>query len=787
MAKRAKKESRLRAQMRVPKSVREVMGFNAMSRDGIAYLGDNRYSASLVFTDVNYSASSEAHQLELVERWAKVLNSFDSTMRVQIGLYTQTQGAQGSLGESLMELQADGFDAYRQDYNRQLARKVEILSAHTNVVKTLTVSVQRANEQEAKNALNTIMLSVSKLLNSIDKCKAVRMTRVERLKLIASITRPEAAFTFSEEAFAGEKQRDTRDFTLPYAISKDTPSMVKLESDDKAFYHKTLWISDFPPMLSDGLIRKLISLHENVNVSIHLEPIDRASSMDMVRSKSAELNMQKQEIRKRNIKQMIDPDEMPDSLAEQLDQVESMRDELSSSNQKLMKTLIIVGVHAASVEELDHITDQIRSTVHAEACSVESLAYMQIEGLNAELPLGANTLPLYRTLMTDSAAILIPFVAVDIYEPQGIFYGVNADTGNPIMADRRESMNSNGFVLGTSGGGKSFTVKQELTGLFLNRRDDVLIIDPEREYAPLVDAFHGQRIELSASTQTCINPLDIVFDDSLGDPIKDKVSNVTAMLSTLIGGSYGLNPVQKSILDTTLVRMYQDYRLSGLYPGQQPTLATLRALLMESGEEDARQIATALAQYTEGSLSAFNGQTNVSLANRLTVFDVSSLSGELRMFGMMTLINQIWNRVLANRDTGKRTWLYIDEFHRFFTNEYTAQAFLDLYKRARKYGLGVTGITQNIEDLLENADARKMLSNSDFLMLLSQTSTDADALCDLLKLSDDQRRAFTTVLPGQGLMKFAEDYVPFDGRIEADGLLYELFDTKFDDTTTTAA
>lgn len=178
-------------------------------------------------------------------------------------------------------------------------------------------------------------------------------------------------------------------------------------------------------------------------------------------------------------------------------------------------------------------------------------------------------------------------------------------------------------------------------------------------------------------------------------------------------------------------------------------------------------------------MSGFNGQTNVDLSNRFTVFDVSGLSGELRTFGMMVVIDQVWNRVIRNKAAGRRTWLYVDEFHRFFSNQYSAAQFKDIYKRARKYGLGVTGITQNVEEILDLQDAREMLSNSDFLMLLSQNSTDADALCELLNLSEEQRQYFTGVLPGQGLMKIGSAFVPFDGRIPSGGDLYRLYSTSF--------
>ena len=342
-------------------------------------------------------------------------------------------------------------------------------------------------------------------------------------------------------------------------------------------------------------------------------------------------------------------------------------------------------------------------------------------------------------------------------------------------------MNSNGFALATSGAGKSFMMKMEISGVFLRRDDEVIIIDPEHEYVPLAQAFGGQVIKVSAGSDVCINPMDIVLAETGdGDPVRDKTASVVAMVGALVGGVDGLNAVERSLVDRAAGGLYARYRDHG---SRMPQLGDLRDMLDASGEPAGHQLAVALDAYVTGSLSGFNGQTNVDLTNRLTVFDVQDLTGELRTFGMMVIIDQIWLRVRANQRGGRRTWLYVDEFHRFFGNQYSSAQFKDLYKRARKYGLGVTGITQNVEELLDDEDARLMLSNSDTLMLLAQTPTDADALCDLLHLSSEQRNYFTGVQPGCGLLKTAGAVVPFDARIDESSALYDLYSTSFDDGT----
>lgn len=776
------KDSRRRKTTRKPKGVKQLIGYDSMLRNGIAHLGGDQWSASIAFKDINYQLSPEAHQMEIIDKWARVINSFDAGQSVQIASYTRSRGVREILADVMMDERGDGLDEYRRDYNRLAEGKLESVSRDTSTIKIMTVTITENDKQAACATLNALCNNLVAQLRNIDECAATRLDRAHRLRLMAEVLRPGESFTFDERRFAHQPgQPDTKDLVCPWSIDARKPDRLDIESMDSSFFHRTMWVSSLPPELSDQLVNDLTGLRARVDVSIHLAPMDRGDSMTRVRRKNAEIKMQIMDQRRKNRKQGLDPDDLPDDLADQQEQLGQLRDELRQTNQRLVDSIIMIGVSAASEEELELTCRNVRAKVNAQSCKAESLKFMQLEGLTAELPLGANPLPMTRTLTTNSAAILIPFTTQEVFEPYGLFYGSNARSGNPILADRRSHMNSNGFVLGTSGGGKSFTVKQEIAGMFLNRDDEVIVIDPEREYLPLAQAFGGQIIPISAGSGTCINPLDIVLDETGdGDPVKQKTSNVVSMIGSLIGGSEGLGPVEKSLVDRATLSLYVAYRDTGA-GSWQPTLQDLRRTLDGTGEPTGHELAVALDSYTSGSLSGFNGQTNVNLSNRLTVFDVSGLTGELRTFGMMVVIDQVWNRVIRNRAAGRRTWLYIDEFHRFFGNQYSAGQFKDIYKRSRKYGLGVTGITQNIDELLLDQDASMMLSNSDFLMLLSQNGSDADSLCELLKLSEEQRQYFTGVMPGQGLMKIGNAYVPFDGRIPSGGLLYSLYSTSFDD------
>lgn len=763
---------------RPSKTVKQLLGFDSLLRNGIAYLGDDRWSASIVFEDINYQLAPERTQMEIIDRWAKLLNTFGANQCAQVSVYTRSRGISQALADMQLTARHDGLDEYRADYNQIVRDRLEQASQDSDTIKVVTVGLVERDRQVAVNTLNTLCNTLVAQLHAIEGCKAYRLNREQRVRLLAELLRPEDDCMFWERHFDA-KRRDVRDYCAPFALDARHASELHITYGLHEYCERTLWISEYPPELTDQLIQSLTSLHKRVHVSVHLQPFDRETSLQTVKRVNAELQMQEMEQRRKNRKQGLDPDDLPADLQDQIEQMSDLKSELQHSNQQLLRTAMVINVSADSMEELRDVCEQVQSRVKAESCKLETLSYMQLEGLVAALPLANNPLPMCRTLTTNTAAILVPFTSQEVYEPGGIFYGSNVRTGNPILADRRSHMNANGFVLGTSGGGKSFSVKQELGAMYLGRDDEVMIIDPEREYCALAQAFHGSIIQISAGAATRLNPLDIMLDNPLEtDPVKEKTNAVTAMIGALIGGSGGLSSVQKSLIDTTVLQLYQDYR-NGII--SQPTLQALYDRLRHVDNVEVHNAALALQTYVAGSLAGFNGQTNVDSTNRFTVFDVSGLTGELRTFGMMVVIEHVWNRVVLNKLHGKRTWLYVDEFHRFFSNPYSSAQFKDLFKRARKYGLGVTGITQNIEELLVDNDARLMLSNSDFLMLLAQKPTDADQLCELLDLSVEQRQYFSGVLPGEGLLQIGTAVLPFDARIAPESKLYQLYATEFKD------
>ncbi len=761
------------------KTVKQLVPYDSLSESGIAFLGDDRWSVTLRLSDVNYQISPDEHQMRILDGWAKYLNGFSQTAMLQVTVMTRILDSDKIAGQLSLNAAGDGFDDLREAQNEFQRDKLSGIASNTRTDKYVTIAVTEPDPERAGLTLNRICLNTVSQLNALDGCKAERLDRKQWLDLLSRLLRFGRDSGFDEKVFAS-RRGVSKDYCCPFSVDSRDKRLLKITDSDSVFYHRSLWIREYPPELTDRLVAELSEVKGNVSVSIHLKPYERDEGLRIVKRTVAELDMQALTVRRKNIKQNMPEDELPHDLADAREQATELLQSLQKSNERLLDSVVIIGVTASDKQELEQLVKEAKAAVRRLSCVPESLEYMQLEGLQSELPLGVQTVPMSRTLTTNSAAILIPFTTQEVFEPGGVFYGTNAASGNPLVSDRRERMNQNGFILGTTGSGKSAAAKSEMTNIFLRTDDDIVIIDPENEYAALCERFNGQQIRIAADSEQHINPLDVELDAD-GDPLRQKTSALIAMLSSLLGGSDGLEPIEKSLMDRVCLDLYRQ-RVNRMKLGsvfEQPDLFDLAAALEGTGEPEGHRLAIALGQYTEGSSAGFAGQTNVRLDNRFVVFDVNGLDGEMKTFGMMTVLDQVWNRVIRNRRLKRRTWLYADEFHRFFGNEYASKTFLDIFKRARKWGLGVTGITQNIEELLINDEARLMLANSDFMLLMNQNATDADSLCSLLHLSDEQRAFFAGVQPGCGLLKFGTAFIPFDGRIRTDNPLYRLYSTRF--------
>lgn len=346
-----------------------------------------------------------------------------------------------------------------------------------------------------------------------------------------------------------------------------------------------------------------------------------------------------------------------------------------------------------------------------------------------------------------------------------------------VLIDRQKLQNGNSFILGVSGSGKSFAAKQEITQIALKDKNaDIIVIDPEAEYKSLITNLGGEVIKISATSQNHINALDINKDyGDKKDPIATKSEFVLSLCEQIMG--FNTMGTHKSIIDRCTKMVYKSYEQAG-FKGEPPTLEDFRKLLLEQPEQEAKEIALSIELFTKGSLNTFAKQTNVEVNNRLICYDIIDLGEQLMPIGMLVILDSIINRISKNRKSGKTTYIFIDEIYLLFKYEYTSQFIEKLWRRIRKYGGCATGITQNVEELLNNEKARIMLANSELIVMLNQATTDREKLAELLHISEMESNFITNANTGEGLIKVRNSRIPFKNTFPKNTELYKLMTTK---------
>ena len=492
------------------------------------------------------------------------------------------------------------------------------------------------------------------------------------------------------------------------------------------------------------------------------------------------MDKSKIEEQKKAIRAGYDIDILPSDLATYGGEAKKLLEDLQSHNERMFLVTFLVMNTAGTRQQLENRVFQAQGIAQKYNCALERLDFQQEKALISSLPLGLNQIEIQRGLTTSSTAIFVPFTTQELFQTEGepLYYGLNALSNNLIMVDRKRLKTPNGLILGTPGSGKSFSAKREITNAYLITDDDVIICDPEGEYYPLVERFHGQVVKISPASPHYINPMDMNLNYSDDDnPLSLKSDFLLSLCELIVGGREGLQPIEKTVIDRAVRLVYQPY-LADPRPENMPVLGDLYQALLAQEEKEARRVATALEIYVSGSLNVFNHHTNVDIQNRLVCYDIKELGKQLKKLGMLIVQDQVWGRVTANRSVGKATRYYVDEFHLLLKEEQTASYSVEIWKRFRKWGGIPTGITQNVKDLLSSREVANIFENSDFIYMLNQAGGDREILAKQLNISPHQLSYVTHSGEGEGLLFYGNTILPFIDRFPKDTRLYKMMTTK---------
>lgn len=771
-----KKEKNSKKKVRIPKTTQQSIPYSFAFEDGILHHGKNRYSKSFQFKDINYQVAKQEDQEEVFAKYCDFLNFFDNSIDLQITITNKNFNKEDFEEKLVIKHRDDDLGPFRSEYNSMLKKKIVGGKNEIKKDKFITVSTEAGSIDEARN----IFLRIESETHNVFKrmgSEIKGLDLIQRLELIHDIycMGQEGHFRYDPVEHR-RKGLITKDLVAPDSFTFKRDHMI---IGDK--YARAIYIKDLPTFLNDKFLSDISDFSFNLLLTMNIKSVDSVKALRIVKKQITGMEANKIEYQKRSLKNGYLEAFIPHELKHSLDEAKELLDDLINKNQKMFLTNVLIVHFADSLDALNKDDRDITNIANKFLCQIGTLHYQQEDALNSVIPYGLNLIKASRTLTTESTAIFMPFTNQELFQENGMYYGLNAVSRNLIMFNRLSLKNPNGFILGTPGSGKSFAAKREMVNVLMNTDDDVIIIDPEREYTRLVNNFKGEVIHISAGSKNYINPLDMTMDYAdEDDPLLLKSDFILSLCEVIVGGRYGLTPREKSIIDRCLKLTYHDY-LQTFDPDDVPTLYDFYEVLKSQDDDEAIHIATALELYVKGNLSVFSNKTNININNRFVCFDIKDLGKQLKTMGMLIVLDQVWNRITLNRSKGKRTWIYLDEIYLLFANEYSANFLFELYKRARKWGGVPTGITQNVEDLLKSELARRMLSNSDFLMMLNQAPSDRNELADLLNISETQLSYVTNSDSGQGLLFVGNAIVPFKDEFPRNTQLYKMMTTKVDE------
>ena len=760
----------------VPHTAQQSIPFDRMFPDGICRVGNDYYTKTVQFQDINYQLAQQEDKTEIFEEWCAFLNFFDSSVKFQLSFENMATDVSDFEKSIKISHKNDGFDDVRDEYSEVLFHQMEAGNNGLTKTKYLTFGIHAESMKTAKPRLTHIETDI---LNNFKRLgvQAMSLNGSDRLELMHRQFHmgDDAKFRFDWKYLTGSGL-SVKDFIAPSSFAFPTGRYFQIGEMYGCMSFLSIDASD----ISDRLLADFLSMESSQIVTMHIQSVDQNEAIKTIKHTITELDRSKIEEQKKAVRAGYDMDIIPSDLATYGKDAKALLKELQSQNERMFLLTFLVMNTGKTKQELENNVFQAASIAQKHNCNLIRLDYQQEQGLMSTLPLANNLIEIQRGMTTSSTAIFVPFTTQELFQrgDEALYYGLNALSNNMIMVDRKKLKNPNALILGTPGSGKSFSAKREIANSFLVTDDDIIISDPESEYSPLVARFGGQVIRISPTSDQYINPMDINMNYSDDDnPIALKADFILSLCELIVGNKDGLRPVEKTVIDRCIRQIYQKY-FENPGPENMPILGDLYEALLSQEEPEAKHVATALEIYVSGSLNVFNHRTNVELTNRIVCYDIKDLGKQLKKIGMLVVQDQVWGRVTENRIQGRSTRYYMDEMHLLLREDQTAAYTVEIWKRFRKWGGIPTGITQNVKDLLASKEVENIFENSDFIYMLNQAVGDRQILAKQLNISPHQLSYVTHSGEGEGLLFYGNVILPFVDRFPTNTELYRIMTTR---------
>lgn len=783
----------------IPKNVQQSLRYVECYENGIIQVEPGVFSKMFRFDDFSFKTKSQEEQEEIFESYCKFLNSLTPDENVFITIANVPGDKKASVEAIIPQKRGDKYDEYRDEIGNMIRDKISTLRNNIVTKKYITVTIKDDDVAKVSRRFAEIYGEIDSAFKKITRESIYEVKLAERLELLALLYRGEDTSLYFQHDLDGNVSVDWSDMKAHGLTTKDIicPECIKTKVNymqlSENRFAQSMYLDKIANWLNTNFFADICEANIESVVTVHIEPIPQETAIKMVHNQSVNITAEVMEKQKNLLKSGYSPDMIPMDLADSKEQIDDLQNDLQNRDQKLFFVAMSLAHFSGSEEEYRQNSKMMKSLAAKHMCSLQPCTWMQERGLNSSLPYGIDDLYTKKILTTEALGTLIPFDEANTTDKGGLYYGVNAINKSVIVYDRKQGQNYNGLILGSSGSGKSFSAKREMSSVFLQGNADIYIIDPDGEYTPLAETFDGEVVHIAPGSSDFINPFDLDVDASFDqdlNPLAMKMDFICGMIESMIGGFVRLTPTQRSIIDRCVRQMYVPYmeHLQTLPPkdgrpvtidkASCPTMQALFELLLSQPQAEAQNLALAMESYAVGMFDTFAHKTTVDLTKRVVVYDIKNIGTNLRELALKVCLNDIWNKMMENRRIGKWTYFYVDEFHLLLSNPSTSEFLKSVWKRARKWQGVPTGITQNVEDLLASADARAIINNSSFIYMLNQSAMDRLALQELLKLSDNDLEFITNVERGRGLIKTSKAVIPFMDDFPSNTKLFQIMTTK---------
>lgn len=743
----------------------------------------HQFDRIYLFEDINFSTQDEEEKEETGKRFETLLRSMNVSYKIIVSNHYADNGKLRE--EILQKAVSKEQEPLAREYHQMIEERLQEGRGGLLQSKYFIVTCRKPDYESAKNYFNTIEFSIQQLFHRLGSC-LIPLDATERLRALHSYYRmgDEASFSFDWNEYLHLK-RDWRNDIINTSL-REYPEHLEMEGGNCAC---VMFIRKYPNGLTDQFLNELTNMNFPLIYTMDVEPLDNDVAYQMVMKKymSNERSINReQELKNENGDYSTN---INYERRKQQRDTEEMLDRISSFDERLLYVGITIVVKASSREELEERTEKVRIIGKTHNMDIVLHSHRQLDALNTSLPTGARFVNTMRTITSEELSIFIPFNVQEIHDDLGYCYGFNKVSKNLIIGNRKLLKNGNGMVFGVPGSGKSYNEKSEMGQVLCFSKDDIIVVDPMGEYKGIAAAWGGQYISLTQSAENVfyVNPFHV--PDEVPDIdrfVAEKAEFAYAICEQALKPA-PLTSRHIAVIDKAVSSMYEEYfrkrkdkRRRKNRP-ESPTIPVMRNRIMElyDDNEAAKEIVEQLEVFADGTLDIFAREQSISDENRFTVYGFSELGKRMRAMAMLVMIESITAKIKYNQSDGVATWVYVDEMHELWGEEYSLHALEKMWREVRKRGGICTGMSQNLIDAKRNRSTKTMVSNSEFMLLLDQGAMDKEAVEDLFDISSEQLACVNGAEPGTGLIRFGDKIVPFDNTMEKDSSLYQLFNTNF--------